>query len=49
MLIFAGVLIPCGLSALVMLKCMEHGRYLVVLAIGWLSSPTEGPISPGYF
>ena len=31
--LFAGVLIPCGLSALVMLKCMEHGKYLVVLAV----------------
>lgn len=31
--LFAGVLIPCGLSALVMLKCMENGKYLVVLAV----------------
>ena len=31
--LFAGVLIPCGLSALVMLKCMEHGKYLVVLQL----------------
>ena len=31
--LFGGVLIPCGLSALVLLKCMEHGKYLVVLAV----------------
>ena len=31
--LFAGVLIPCGLSALVMLKCMENGKYLVVMAV----------------
>lgn len=31
--LFGGVLIPAGLSALVALKCMEHGRYLVVLAV----------------
>lgn len=30
---FAGVLIPMGLSALVELKCMERGEYLVLLAV----------------
>lgn len=31
--LFGGVLIPLGLSALVVLKCMEHGKYLVLLAV----------------
>lgn len=31
--VFAGVLIPAGLSSLVVLKCMEQGRYLVLLAV----------------
>ncbi len=31
--IFAGALIPTGLSSLVILKCMENGRYLVFLAV----------------
>ena len=31
--LFAGVLIPLGLSALVVLKCMERGEYLVLLAV----------------
>ena len=30
---FAGIVIPISLSALVELKCMEHGRYLVLLAV----------------
>lgn len=30
---FAGVAIPSGLAALVTLKCMEQGRYLVLLAV----------------
>ena len=30
---FGGVLIPLGLSSLVVLKCMEHGKYLVLLAV----------------
>jgi phosphatidate cytidylyltransferase len=39
--LFAGVLIPTGLSALVMLKCMEHGKYLVLLAV-MLAFITDG-------
>ena len=31
--LFGGVLIPLALSALVALKCMEHGKYLVLLAV----------------
>ncbi len=31
--LFGGVLIPTGLSALVILKVMEHGKYLVLLAV----------------
>lgn len=31
--LFGGVLIPLGLSALVVLKCMDHGKYLVLLAV----------------
>ena len=31
--LFGGVLIPLALSALVALKCMEHGQYLVLLAV----------------
>lgn len=31
--LFGGVLIPAALSALVRLKCMEQGRYLVLLAV----------------
>lgn len=31
--IFAGGLIPAALGALVRLKCMEHGKYLVLLAV----------------
>lgn len=31
--LFGGVLIPTGLSALVLLKCMERGKYLVLLAV----------------
>ncbi len=31
--LFGGVLIPLGLSALVALKGMEHGKYLVLLAV----------------
>lgn len=31
--VFAGVLIPAGLSTLVVLKCMEQGRFLVLLAV----------------
>lgn len=31
--VFAGALIPAALSALVALKCMEQGRYLVLLAV----------------
>lgn len=31
--IFGGALIPAALSALVTLKCMEQGRYLVLLAV----------------
>jgi phosphatidate cytidylyltransferase len=38
---FAGVLIPTGLSALVLLKCMEHGKYLVLLAV-MLAFITDG-------
>ena len=30
---FAGVVLPLALAALVELKCMEHGRYLVLLAV----------------
>ncbi len=30
---FAGFVIPLSLSALVELKCMEHGKYLVLLAV----------------
>ena len=30
---FGGVIIPAGLSALVVLKCMENGRYLVLFAV----------------
>lgn len=30
---FGGVIIPFGLSSLVALKCMENGRYLVLLAV----------------
>lgn len=30
---FAGIVIPLALTALVELKCMEHGRYLVLLAV----------------
>lgn len=30
---FGGVIIPSGLSALVALKCMDNGRYLVLLAV----------------
>lgn len=39
--IFAGVLIPLGLSALVALKIMEHGKYLVLLAV-LLAFVTDG-------
>jgi len=31
--LFGGILIPLGLTALVELKCMEQGRYLVLLAV----------------
>ena len=31
--LFGGVLIPLALSALVILKCMEYGQYLVLLAV----------------
>ncbi len=31
--LFGGVLIPTGLSALVVLKCMDFGKYLVFLAV----------------
>lgn len=31
--VFGGVLIPAALSSLVVLKCMEQGRYLVLLAV----------------
>lgn len=31
--LFGGVLIPLGLSSLVVLKCMEQGKYLVLLAV----------------
>jgi len=31
--LFGGILIPTGLSALVTLKCMENGKYLVLLAV----------------
>lgn len=31
--LFGGVMIPLGLSALVVLKCMERGKYLVLLAV----------------
>ena len=37
--LFGGILIPTGLSSLVVLKCMEHGKYLVLLAPG--SAPTR--------
>ena len=33
LVIFGGVVIPACLSALVMLKCMEQGRYLVLFAV----------------
>jgi phosphatidate cytidylyltransferase len=39
--LFAGVLIPTGLSSLVMLKCMERGQYLVLLAV-MLAFITDG-------
>ena len=31
--LFGGVVIPLSLSALVELRCMEHGKYLVLLAV----------------
>lgn len=31
--LFGGVLIPAGLSALVILRCMEQGKYLVLLPV----------------
>ncbi|HJH62145.1 MAG TPA: phosphatidate cytidylyltransferase [Firmicutes bacterium] len=31
--LFAGVMVPMGLSALVALKCMDQGEYLVLLAV----------------
>lgn len=31
--LFSGVLVPVGLGCLVVLKCMEHGKYLVLLAV----------------
>lgn len=39
--LFGGALIPTGLSALVTLKCMEHGKYLVLLAV-MLAFITDG-------
>ncbi len=39
--LFGGILIPAGLSALVTLKCMEHGKYLVMLAV-MLAFITDG-------
>ena len=39
--LFGGVLIPLGLSALVVLKGMEHGKYLVLLAV-MLAFLTDG-------
>ena len=38
---FGGVVIPAGLSTLVLLKCMEHGRYLVLFAV-LLAFVTDG-------
>lgn len=31
--LFSGVVVPVGLACLVALKCMEHGKYLVLLAV----------------
>lgn len=39
--LFGGVLIPTGLSALVTLKCMDQGKYLVMLAV-MLAFITDG-------
>lgn len=39
--LFGGVVIPAGLSALVALKCMEQGKYLVLLAV-MLAFITDG-------
>lgn len=39
--LFGGALIPTGLSALVLLKGMEHGKYLVLLAV-MLAFITDG-------
>ena len=39
--LFGGILIPTGLSSLVVLKCMEHGKYLVLLAV-MLAFITDG-------
>ena len=39
--LFGGVLIPLALSALVALKCMEYGQYLVLLAV-MLAFITDG-------
>jgi len=39
--LFGGILIPTGLSALVTLKCMENGKYLVMLAV-MLAFITDG-------
>lgn len=33
LVLFGGVLIPAGLSSLVVLKCMEQGRFLVLYAV----------------
>ena len=38
---FAGLIIPLALTALVELKCMEHGKYLVLLAV-LLAFVTDG-------
>lgn len=38
---FAGLMIPLALTALVELKCMEHGKYLVLLAV-LLAFVTDG-------
>lgn len=49
MTLFAGVMIPLGLSALVVLKCREYGEYLVLLAVLLAFATDAGAYFAGVF